>query len=35
MVALLDELGGLEQDRLGDGQPEGLAGLQIDDPRES
>src|SRR5688500_9683604 len=27
---LLDELGGLEQDRRGDGQPEDLSGLEVE-----
>jgi hypothetical protein len=34
MRPLLDDLGGLQQDRLGNGQPEGPGGLQVDDDFE-
>src|SRR5919198_1711632 len=33
-AALLDDLGGLHQDFLGDGQPEGLGSLEVDDEVE-
>src|SRR6266511_6425441 len=33
-IALLDRLGRLEQHRLGDAEPDGLGGLQIDDEVE-